>query len=156
VATRELSAARRSNQRLRILAVGLSTLLVVALVAGGMAWQQNRRAQAQTRIAQSQTLAAQVDGLVDTRPDLAVLVGLQSLSMGGRERPEPPSGLVAALGKVTHASRQLPSTGQTVASVAFSLTAGCSGRPVRTRPRSCGTSPPGNPTVLRCAGTPGR
>ena len=41
LASKELEAARRSNRRLRLLAVGLAALLILALGAGGVALQKN-------------------------------------------------------------------------------------------------------------------
>ena len=49
-----------------------------------------RRAQAQTRLALSRQLAAQADRLVDTRPDVAILAGLQSMSLARDQRPVSP------------------------------------------------------------------
>jgi energy-coupling factor transporter ATP-binding protein EcfA2 len=122
LASRELEVARRSNRRLRALAGGLAVLLVVALGVGGLALQKNEQAQAQTRLALSRQLAAPVDRLVDSQPDMAILVGLQSLSLARDERPEPqpPTGLVTALARTTHASRPLTGHTDEVEGVAFS------------------------------------
>jgi energy-coupling factor transporter ATP-binding protein EcfA2 len=120
LATRELEAIRRSNRRLRALAGGLALLLVVALVAGGLAVYENHRAQAQTRLAQSRQLAGEAERLVDTRPDKAVLAGLQSLSLARDGSPQPSAGLIAGLGRVTHASRPLTGHTNQVHGVAFS------------------------------------
>jgi WD40 repeat protein len=127
LASRELDAARRSTRRLRVLAVGLAALLLVALVAGGLALQSNRRAQQQTRLAQQQTrlalsgqLGAQADSLAQGRPDTAVLVGLQSLSLARDEpTPEVPRGLVTGLAHLTHASQLLTGHKDQVHEVAF-------------------------------------
>jgi energy-coupling factor transporter ATP-binding protein EcfA2 len=114
LATRELEATRRSNRRLRTLAVGLAVLLVAALATGGLAVSASREAQDQTRTAQAQTrlalsrqLAGEADQLADERPDIAILAGLQSLSLARGHSPEPSAGLMTALGRSTHASRQL-------------------------------------------------
>jgi len=104
LAARKLKAIRRSNTRLRLLAAGLAILLIVALAAGGLAWQQNRQAQAQARLAWSRQLAIQADRLVSTRPDTSILVGLQSLSLAEGQEATPPAGLVSGLARVTHAS----------------------------------------------------
>ncbi len=107
VARRELEAARRSNRRLRGLAAGLAVLLVVAVLAGAAAVLANQEAQAQTRLALARQLAGEADHLVDTRPDVAVLAGLQSLSLARDQAPEPSAGLMTALGRLTHASQLL-------------------------------------------------
>ena len=113
LATRELDTARRSNRRLRRLLAGVATLLVLALAAGCLAWQQNDQAQAQTRLALSRELAARADLLPDGQLDVKILAGLQSLSLARDQRPgpEPPTGLITGLARLTHASRLL--TGHT-------------------------------------------
>jgi hypothetical protein len=120
LATRELEATRRSNRRLRGLAGGLAVLLVIALAAGTLAWHQNRQAQAQTRLALSRQLAAQAGRLVDTQPEVAILAGLQSMSLARDQRPEPPAALVTALARTTHPSRALTGHADGVWGVAFS------------------------------------
>jgi WD40 repeat protein/energy-coupling factor transporter ATP-binding protein EcfA2 len=105
LAARELTAARRSNRRLRALAGGLAAFLTLALVAAGLAWQQNREAQAQARLALSRQLAREADRLVDTRPHTAILAGLHGLGLSPDEDQQPPGGLVTGLARVTHASR---------------------------------------------------
>jgi WD40 repeat protein len=121
LASRELDDARRSTRRLRVLAVGLGALLLVALVAGGLALDSNRRAQAQTRLALSRQLGAQADRLVAGRPDTAVLAGLQSLSLARDEAtPQVPAGLVTGLARLTHRSWLLTGHTDQVHEVAFS------------------------------------
>ena len=110
-AARELDTTRRSNRRLRTLVAGLAALLVVALAASGLAWQGNERSAAQTLLASSRQLAAQANELVETQPDIAILAGLESLSLGRDQQPQPPAGLVSGLARHTHASRLL--TGHT-------------------------------------------
>ncbi|WP_448611813.1 nSTAND1 domain-containing NTPase [Geodermatophilus sp. URMC 60] len=121
LATRELEATRRSVRRLRGLACGLAALLVVALVAVGLAMSARQEAQAQTRLAQSRQLAGEAERLVDrNRPDMAILAGLQSLSLARDQSPRPSVGLMTALGRVTHASRLLTGHTDGVHGVAFS------------------------------------
>ncbi|GGX73474.1 WD40 repeat domain-containing protein [Streptomyces hiroshimensis] len=67
---------RRRLRRLRILTSGLATLLVLSLVAGALAFQQNREADAQRRIAVSRELAARADGMLRDRPEAAMLLAL--------------------------------------------------------------------------------
>jgi hypothetical protein len=120
LATRELEATRRSNRRLRILAGGLALLLIASLVAGGLAVKSSQTAQAQTRQAQSRELAGEAEQLADTRPDVAILAGLQSLSLARDHSPEPSAGLITGLARVTHASRPLTGHTDVVYAVAFS------------------------------------
>jgi WD40 repeat protein len=124
LAERKLKAIRRTNTRLRVLAAGLAVLLIVALAAGGLAWQQNRQAQAQARLAWSRQLAVQADRLVSTRPDMAILVGLQSLSLARGQESTPPAGLVSGLARVTHASWVVGGHTGPVRDVAFSPNSG--------------------------------
>jgi WD40 repeat protein/energy-coupling factor transporter ATP-binding protein EcfA2 len=123
LASRELDAARRSNRRLRGLVAGLAFLLVLTLGAGVLAFQNNRQAQSQARLALSGALSVQADSLVQTRPDTAILVGLESLSVARDDtpKPQPPAGLITGLARVDHASK--PITGHTgqLQGVAFSL-----------------------------------
>ena len=113
LASRELDAARRSNRRLRGLVAGLAFLLVLTLGAGVLAFQNNRQAQSQARLALSGALSVQADSLVQTRPDTAILVGLESLSVARDDtpKPQPPAGLITGLARVNHASK--PITGHT-------------------------------------------
>jgi WD40 repeat protein len=119
VAARELEAAHRTNRHLKVLARGLTVFLVLALVAGGLAWRQNREAQVQARLALSRQMASQADRLVDSRPDTAILVGLHGLDIAPDETVPPPAGLVTALARVTHASRTLYGHTNQVHGVAF-------------------------------------
>lgn len=108
---RELERAQRSNRRLRGLTAGLGVFLVLALVAGLVAWRANLDAQAQARLATARQLGAEADRLVDAEPDTAILAGLGSLQLAADQGVAPPAGLVSALARVTHPSRTL--TGHT-------------------------------------------
>jgi hypothetical protein len=119
LATRELDAARRSNWRLRVLASGLALLLLAALAAGGLALNESKNAQAQTRLALSRQLASQAERLVSSRPDISILVGLQGLSLARDHSSEPSAGLMTAMGRVTHSSRLLTGHTDFVTSLAF-------------------------------------
>jgi WD40 repeat protein/energy-coupling factor transporter ATP-binding protein EcfA2 len=122
LATRELEDTRRSNRRLRVLAAGLALLLVAALAAGGLAWRMNGQAEAQARLAMSRQLAARADELIQSKPDTAILAGLQSLSLARDEQgdPRPPAGLITGLARMTHTSRLLTGHTGPVWGVAFS------------------------------------
>ncbi|MFF8432219.1 hypothetical protein ACF07Y_45245 [Streptomyces sp. NPDC016566] len=81
----EEEAASRTTRRLRQFTVTLSILLVLAVTAGLVAWQQYRvseqqRHQALTaqRIALSRQLAAESNGLSKVNPDLASLLAVQA------------------------------------------------------------------------------
>lgn len=138
LAARELETARRSNRRLRILAGGLTAILVLALVAGGFAWQRNQEAQTQARLALSRQLAANADRLVDSQPDTAILAGLHGLNVApDDDTAQPAAGLVTALARVTHASQTLYGHTDQAHGVAFSpdgrlLASGASDGTVRT------------------------
>ncbi|MBV9314417.1 MAG: TIR domain-containing protein [Pseudonocardia sp.] len=107
VATRELETTRRANRRLRVLVAGLAVFLVVSAVAGGVAYSQSRQAQAQARLAWSGQFAVQADRLLAARPDIAILAGLQSLSLSAGQNPTPSAALVSGLARLTHASHEL-------------------------------------------------
>jgi WD40 repeat protein/energy-coupling factor transporter ATP-binding protein EcfA2 len=119
LATRELEAARRSLRQSRALSGGLAVLLVAALVASGVALNSNREAQAQARLALSRQLAGAAERLVGTRPDVAILAGLQSLSFARDDQPRPSAALMMGMGHVTHASRLLTGHTDAVRGVAF-------------------------------------
>ena len=121
LASRELDRARRTNRRLRAFAGGLAVLLILALTASVVAAAQNRSAQANARTALSRQLAAQADRLVASQPEAAILLGLESLSVARHDDPppQPPTGLVTALARRTHASRALIGHTGEVSSVAF-------------------------------------
>ncbi|MFC4518381.1 helix-turn-helix domain-containing protein [Streptomyces ehimensis] len=74
--TVELLRERQRVRRLRILASSLAVLLVLALVAGSLAFQQNRTAQGQRRIAISRELAARADAMLRQKPEPAMLTAL--------------------------------------------------------------------------------
>jgi WD40 repeat protein len=117
----ELEAARRSNRRLRGLTFGLSVLLVLTVLATALAYVSNARAESRARLALAGELSAESDQLVDDQPDVAVLVGLQSLSVAHSDHPKPlpPSGLITGLSRITHASTLLAHPDQ-VQGAAFS------------------------------------
>ena len=121
LASWELEATHRSNRRLRALAAGLALLLVAALAASGLAWRMNGQAEAQARLALSRQVAARADEFIRSKPDTAILAGLQSLSLASAlQRPEPPEGLITGLARVTHTSSLLTGHTGPVWGVAFS------------------------------------
>ena len=122
LAASELDAAKRSNRRLRMLAIGLGAVLVGAVVAGVLALRSSREAESQSRLALSRVLANEADRLLTAEPDLAILVGLQSLSLARDEEPKPrvPAALISGLARQTHASRLLSGHTNQVHEVAYS------------------------------------
>jgi WD40 repeat protein/energy-coupling factor transporter ATP-binding protein EcfA2 len=122
LASGELEKARRNNRRLWRLVGSLAVLLVVAIAAAGIALQQSRQTQAQTRLALSRQVAIRAEQLLDTRPETAILAGLQSLSLARDERPEPhpPAALITGLARGIHASWPLTGHTNSVTDVAFS------------------------------------
>ena len=118
-AARELeqaqAAERETRRRLRrahLVAVAMTLLLLVTGVLGVLAALGYQKAESASRLAWSRQLAAEADRLVDTRPDTAILLGLESLSLARGQGPTPPPALMTGLARTSHASRQLPSEGQ--------------------------------------------
>ncbi|MGV9567979.1 nSTAND1 domain-containing NTPase [Streptomyces sp. NPDC003480] len=79
------TAAARTTRRLRSFAVALSVLLVLALTASVIAWNQSRvseqqrhAAEAARHVALSRQLAAQSTGLMGTDPELGSLLAVQA------------------------------------------------------------------------------
>jgi WD40 repeat protein len=114
------TAAQRSYRRLRLLLVGLGIVSVVAVVLAGLAVLSRREVRHEARVALSRQLAAQATYLIDSQPDLALLLGLESLRVA-------PSGfdqdaldaLALGLARDHHVSTRL-SAPATVGAVAFS------------------------------------
>ena len=102
----ELEATKRSNRRLRVLVAGLGVALLAAVVAGFLAVNSSQEAESQSRLALSRVVATEAERLLDRQPDLAILAGLQSLSLARDEEPEPrvPAALMAGLARQTHPS----------------------------------------------------
>ena len=75
-----LHAQRRSNRRLRALMVGTVAMLVVALVAGGLALREGRRADTQAGLATVRELAAASRAVRAEDPELAILLALEATS----------------------------------------------------------------------------
>ncbi|WP_306337948.1 hypothetical protein [Streptomyces sp. KL118A] len=99
----EEQAAARTTRRLRRFSVAVSVLLVLALTAGLLAWQQSRtsdqqraRAVAAQQTALSRQLAAQSAALLDTQPDLASLLAVHAYDTGATK--EAATSLRAAAG----------------------------------------------------------
>ena len=74
----EKTTTLRRNRRLRYLTAGLVVLLVVVVGVAFVAVQQRREAVDARQIAISRQLATQAQTLVDSRPDTAMLLGVQA------------------------------------------------------------------------------
>ena len=92
-------------RRWRYSIVAAAVVVLLTIAVGTVDFTRNQRAAAQ-KLADSARLAAAADRLIATRPDTAILAGLQSLSLAGGSRSIP-SGLVAGLARVTNVSRLL-------------------------------------------------
>ncbi|OKI02053.1 hypothetical protein A6A06_13205 [Streptomyces sp. CB02923] len=99
---RERHAAVRTTRRLRRFATTVSALLVLALVAGLLAWDQFRTSErrrdaalAAQRISLSRQLAAQSSALLEARPDLASLLAVHAYRTA--PTPEAAAGLFSAV-----------------------------------------------------------
>jgi WD40 repeat protein/basic membrane lipoprotein Med (substrate-binding protein (PBP1-ABC) superfamily)/DNA-binding SARP family transcriptional activator len=84
---RELEAARKlaetraqANRRLRWLALGLSMVLLVAMVSAFFAVQQRARAERETHIATARGLAAAAINNLDVDPELSILLALEAVA----------------------------------------------------------------------------
>jgi WD40 repeat protein/energy-coupling factor transporter ATP-binding protein EcfA2 len=122
LAVREEVRLRRSNRRLRFAVAGLVGFLVLALVAGTLAFQANRRNQAQSRVALARQLGAEAGSIARNEPDTAILLGLQALSAAhaDADRPPPSAGLISGLAQVNHESTLLTAHTDQVHAVAYS------------------------------------
>jgi WD40 repeat protein len=110
LATRELKATRESRRRLRrarLIAAAQTLLLVAASVLGVLAWTSSVNARAAWDLASAREWAAQADRMVGTRSDLAILLGLQGLSLARGQDQAPPPGLITGLAQLTHRTREL-------------------------------------------------
>ncbi|WP_438318480.1 nSTAND1 domain-containing NTPase [Streptomyces sp. HUAS TT3] len=87
----EQQAAARTSRRLRGLVAGLSVLLVLAVIAGSIAWQQTLTGNEQRQVALSRQLAAQSAAVLGTDSDLASLLAI------GAYRASPTSQALEAL-----------------------------------------------------------
>ena len=100
-AERRLREQATTNRRLRVLLGGVASLLVVALVAGFLAIQRGRRADAQARLAAVRELAAASRAVLSDDPQLATLLALEAsspeLSDGGPPAREAVEALHAAV-----------------------------------------------------------
>lgn len=93
----EQHAAARTSRRLRTLVASLSTLLVLALLAGVVAWQQNRNSNRQAIQTAARRVAAVADGLRSFDPKLAMRLSVAAWHIA--DLPESRSALLASLAR---------------------------------------------------------
>jgi WD40 repeat protein/serine/threonine protein kinase len=76
---RRATEQTQANRRLRWLALGLAFLLVIAVGAAFLAFQQTRRAERQARLETAQELASAAQSNLDIDPELSILLALQAV-----------------------------------------------------------------------------
>ncbi|WTP63512.1 TIR domain-containing protein [Streptomyces phaeochromogenes] len=91
---------------LTVLTLFAGTASVLALQQRNTAVEQRNTARQQRDLAVSRQLAAQSDRIVETQPENAVLVGLESLKAAGGQHRDPPAGLVTGLARLQHVSER--------------------------------------------------
>jgi WD40 repeat protein len=99
---RTATVLRRFARRLQVAVAVVTLLLVVAGTLGVLAFSNSERAQAASALASARQMAASADRLASTRPDLAILLGLQSMSVAEGQDEPPPPGLITGLAQLTH------------------------------------------------------
>jgi hypothetical protein len=159
---RRLESEARAGRRFQRLSIALALLCVVAFVLAFLAVQNWNKAVQHRSEAWSELWAASAERLTDTQPDVAILLALQSLSSDPHPPTSPPAELATALGRMSHASRQLTGHADHVLSVAFapatnrgaSRAANCWPPPASIKRCGCGTPPPDNPTASPFKATP--
>jgi WD40 repeat protein/class 3 adenylate cyclase len=109
---RDAERQRRTNRRLRGLLVGTAVFLVLALVAGGLALVQNRRAQDeavraenQARIATARELAAAAVANLSVDPERSILLAAEALDVTGEAALPPVEEAEEALHRALQESR---------------------------------------------------
>ena len=112
--------SEREKRRLRWLSAGLALLLVVASTLAVASYVLYGESQKQRGLALSRLMAGEAQQVVDEEPQLAILLGLESLSAARDVAPVPAAALITALARVTHASRQLIGHADFVQAVAYS------------------------------------
>ncbi|MFG2651183.1 helix-turn-helix domain-containing protein [Streptomyces sp. NPDC048436] len=91
----ERQAARRAARRLRALVGSLSAVVVLALLAGVVAWQQKQRSDQQKVLTAARKAATLANGLRSSDPRLALQLSAAAWTL--RHTPESKSALLGAL-----------------------------------------------------------
>jgi WD40 repeat protein/DNA-binding SARP family transcriptional activator len=111
-ASQRLAEQKEANRRLRFSLAGVAALLVVAVVAGGLAVREGQRADAQAsradseaRLAQVRELAAASRAATTSDPELAILLALQATELSQAETGGPAREALESLHGAVVASR---------------------------------------------------
>ncbi len=80
---RRLEAEQASRRRLRRLTIGVAIMTLLACGAAVLAWQAQLRAENNARIAHARQMTAQAVSVMDSNPDLALLLSLEALRLDG-------------------------------------------------------------------------
>lgn len=104
-AEQRLVEQRTANRRLRASLVGVAALLVVSLVAGGLAVREGQRADKAAVAAQVREIAAASRAAAATDPELAVLLALQATGISSQAAREPARSAIEALHAAVISSR---------------------------------------------------
>jgi WD40 repeat protein len=110
----------RRSRRWRAVAGGLGVLLVISLIAGGLAIWQTQQARMQASIALSRQLLARASELQESQPDASLLVNVEALQRAPATIKE--EARFDLLGKLTqpyHIATQLTGHESDVSDVAF-------------------------------------
>jgi DNA-binding SARP family transcriptional activator/WD40 repeat protein len=109
-------ASTRAQRRLRAVLAGVAALLILALIAGGVALDQRSRARGQATAAAAESLGARA--LADADLDTSLLLARQGVAL--RDSPRTRSNLLAALLKSPAAVGVLHGPGKRLTSLALS------------------------------------
>ncbi|MGH3873686.1 MAG: WD40 repeat domain-containing protein [Pseudonocardiaceae bacterium] len=112
---------RQQRRTVRWRNSAIAALVILSLLAGISSVQfflQRNLARDPRDLAISRQLAAQSSRMVETRPEAAILVGLESLRMASAQNPQPPAGFITGLARLNHASHRYGSISAAI-SVAF-------------------------------------
>lgn len=112
----ELATARRSNRRLRVLAVVLAATVLLVVGSGAVAVQQAQVAQHQRDVSTAERLGVQAGALVDQQP-LSLLLAMESLRLVPNATAD--AALLAGLLDTRHNSIELLGHRGIVYAVAF-------------------------------------
>ncbi|MGH3865783.1 MAG: trypsin-like peptidase domain-containing protein [Pseudonocardiaceae bacterium] len=107
----------RSVRRLRVVAAVLALLLLVASSLGGAALWYAKRADKESKLAQSRELATQANLLVDSQPDVAMLLAATAYKIADTE--EATETLTRMASQWQHADRLITTGMRDVSQIAF-------------------------------------
>jgi len=111
----------RRIRRLRAVAGGLGVLLVISVIAGGLAIWQTQQARMQANLALTRQLLARSSELQESQPDASLLVNVEALQRAPSTiKEEARFDLLAKLTQPYHVASQLAGHTDSVNEVAFS------------------------------------